>query len=171
MTNSGDDTVTVLNTGTYATVGEPIAVGDEPDGVAISPDGGTVFVAQRGGGIAVIDANTAEVVDTIDDSLRAVADHDRPSTAGAAFVTNHASDSVTAFSPAGGSVLGSPIPVGTEPTGIASTPSGSFVYAASAVDGSLTQIDTGIDTADRGAARLPRRDRGRDHARTGSRAT
>ena len=69
VTNSGDDTVTVLNTGTYATVGDPIAVGDEPDGVAVTPDGGTVFVAQRGGGIAVINANTAEVVDTIDDSL------------------------------------------------------------------------------------------------------
>ena len=144
VTNSGDDTVTVLNTGTYATVGDPIAVGDEPDGVAVTPDGGTVFVAQRGGGIAVINANTAEVVDTIDDSLGPSRITIGPR-GGRAFVTNHASDSVSAFSPGGGSFLGSPIPVGTEPTGIASTPSGSFVYAASAADGSLTQIDTGIE--------------------------
>ena len=144
VTNSGDDTVTVLNTGTYATVGDPIAVGDEPDGVAVTPDGGTVFVAQRGGGIAVINANTAEVVDTIDDSLGPSRITIGPR-GGRAFVTNHASDSVSAFSPGGGSFLGSPIPVGTEPTGIAATPSGSFVYSASAADGSLTQIDTGIE--------------------------
>ena len=144
VTNSGDDTVTVFNAAAFATMGEPIPVGDEPDGVAISPDGGTVFVAQRGGDISVIDANTREVVDTIDDSFGPSRITIGPSGA-RAFVTNHNSDTVTAFSPASRTVIGAPIPVGSEPTGIASTPNGSFAYAASAVDGSLTQIDTGID--------------------------
>jgi YVTN family beta-propeller protein len=144
VTNSGDDTVTVLNTATFRPVGEPIPVGKEPDGVAIAPDGSTAFVAQRGGDISVIDTNSAEVIDTIDDSfgpsrITVTPDGRR------AFVTNHLSDSVTAFSPAGRTVIGSPIPVGTEPTGVATVPSGSFAYAASAVDGTLTQIDTSID--------------------------
>jgi YVTN family beta-propeller protein len=144
VTNSGDDTVTVLNTGTFQPVGDPIPVGKEPDGVAITPDGGTAFVAQRGGDISVIDTNSAEVVDTIDDSFGpsriAITQDGRR-----AFVTNHLSDSVTAFSPASRSVIGTPIAVGSEPTGIGATPNGSFAYAASAVDGTLTQIDTGLD--------------------------
>ena len=93
----------------------------------------------------MINANTAEVVDTIDDSLRPVADHDRPERgARPSSPTTPRTRSPRSARPRG-SFLGSPIPVGTEPTGIASTPSGSFAYAASAVDGSLTQIDTGID--------------------------
>jgi YVTN family beta-propeller protein len=144
VTNSGDDTVTVLSTGTFGPVGGPIPVGKEPDGVAISPDGGTAFVAQRGGGISVIDTNSAAVVDTITDSFGPSRITIGPR-GGRAFVTNRASDTVTAFSPAGRTVVGSPISVGTEPTGIATEPSGSFAYAASAVDGTLTRIDTGID--------------------------
>ena len=120
VTNSGDDTVTVLDASAFAPVGEPIPVGDEPDGVAISPDGGTVFVAQRGGDISIINANTREVVDTIDDSFGPSRITIGPSGA-RAFVTNHASDTVTAFSPPSRTVVGAPIPVGSEPTGIAST--------------------------------------------------
>jgi YVTN family beta-propeller protein len=144
VTNSGDDTVTVLNTATFGPVGEPIPVGKEPDGVAISTDGGTAFVAQRGGEISVIDTNRAEVVGTIDDSfgpsrITMTPDGRR------GFVTNHAADTVTAFSPASHTVIGTPISVGEEPTGIATLPDGSSVYAASAVSGSLTQIDPSID--------------------------
>ena len=144
VTNSGEDTVTVLSTATFGTVGAPIPVGPEPDGVAISPDGGRIFVAQRGGGISVIAASSASVVDSIDDSFGPSRITITPN-GGRGFVTNHGSDSVTAFSPITDNVVGSPISVGSEPTGIATGPSGSFSYAASATDGSLTQIDTGID--------------------------
>jgi YVTN family beta-propeller protein len=144
VTNSGDDTVSVLNTATFTPVGKPIPVGKEPDGVAISIDGGSAFVAQRGGGIAVIDTNRAQVVETIDDSFgpsRITLTPDGRQ----GFVTNHSAETVTAFSPAARTVIGQPIEVGAEPTGIATLPNGSFLYAASAVDGSLTQIDPSID--------------------------
>ena len=144
VTNSGDGTVTVLDTGTYGPVGQPIPVGKEPDGVAISPDGGTAFVAQRGGEISVIDTNTAQVVGTIDDSLGPSRITMGPR-GGRAFVTNHLGNTVTAFNPATQTVVGPPISVGNEPTGIATLPNDSFAYAASAVDGTLTQIDTSID--------------------------
>ncbi len=143
VTNSGDDTVTVLNTASFGPVGEPIPVGKEPDGVAISPDGGAAFVAQRGGDISVIDANSATVVDTITDALGPSRLTIGPR-GGRAFVTNSASSSVTAFNPASRTVVGAPISVGTEPAGIASDPSGSFAYAASPVESTLTQIDAGI---------------------------
>ena len=163
VTNSGDDTVTVLNTATFGPVGEPIPVGKEPDGVAISPDGGSAFVAQRGGGIAVIDTNTAQVVETIDDSfgpsrITMTPDGRR------GFVTNHGSDTVTAFSPGARTVLGSADP-GRDRTDRDrdATPNGSFAYAASAVDG-IADPDRHLDRpADRGAARIPRGDGGRVH--------
>jgi YVTN family beta-propeller protein len=144
VTNSGDETVTVLDTGSFAPVGKPIPVGKEPDGVAISTDGASAFVAQRGGGISVIDTTSGQVVETIDDTfgpsrITMTPDGRR------GFVTNHLAETVTAFSPAGRSVIGSPIQVGVEPTGIATMPNGSSIYAASAVDGTLTQIDPSID--------------------------
>jgi YVTN family beta-propeller protein len=144
VTNSGDDTVTVLNTANFAQVGEPIEVGKEPDGVAISTDGGSAFVAQRGGGIAVIDTTTGKVVETIDDTLGPSRITMAPD-GGRGFVTNRMAETVTVFSPAARTQVGSPIQVGAEPTGIATLPDGSFAYAASPVDGTLTQIDTSID--------------------------
>ena len=143
VANSGDDTVSVLSTATFGPVGEPIPVGKEPDGVTISTDGGSAFVALRGGGIAVIDTNTAQVVETIDDSfgpsrITMTPDGRR------GFVTNHGAETVTAFSPGARTVIGPPIQVGAEPTGIATLPSGSFAYAASAADDNLIQIDTSI---------------------------
>jgi YVTN family beta-propeller protein len=144
VANSGDETVTVLNAVTYSQVGQPIKVGKEPDGVAISPDGGTAFVAQRGGDISVIDTSSEKVVGTIEDSLGPSRITMAPR-GGRAFVTNHAGDTVTVFNPATQSVVGSPITVGNEPTGIAMVPNNPVAYAASAVDGSLTQIDTSID--------------------------
>ncbi|HEY7255425.1 MAG TPA: PKD domain-containing protein [Solirubrobacterales bacterium] len=145
VTDSGDDTVTVLNTATFAPVGDPIPVGEEPDGIAISPDGGTAFVAQRGGGIGVIDTNTAQMVDTIEDSLGPSRIAMTPD-GRRGLVTNHLAETVTAFSPAARAAIEPPIQIGAEPTGIAAFPNGSFAYAASAVDGNVTQIDTSIDS-------------------------
>ena len=144
VTNSGDDTVSVLNTATFGPVGGPIPVGKEPDGVAFSIDGGSAFVAQRGGGIAVIDTNRSEVVETIDDSFGPSRITMTPD-GRQGFVTNHAAETVTAFSPSARTVIGQPIEVGAEPTGIATLPNGSFAYAASTADGTLTQIDPSID--------------------------
>ncbi len=163
MTNSGDETVTVLNTGTFAPVGAPIPVGKEPDGVAISPDGGTAFVAQRGGEISIIDTNTAQVVGTIDDSfgpsrITIGPDGDR------AFVTNHLADTVTAFNPASHNLIGTPIPVGNEPTGHRD-PSRRLLRLRRQRGRRNPDPDRHLDRpAGRGAARLPRRDRGRVRA-------
>lgn len=143
VANAGDDTVSVIDTATNAVSGAPIAVGEEPDGIAFSSEGGgSVFVAQRkGGNVAVLSAATRAVTGTITDALGpdqiAIGPH-----GGRAYVTNGGSSSVTAFDPANGKLSGAPIPVGTQPSGIAIGPSGTLAYAAGKGNGTLTPILT-----------------------------
>ena len=61
----GDDTVSVIDTATN-TVTATIPVGHEPFGVAVHPDGSTVYVTNSGDGtISVIDTATNTVITTI----------------------------------------------------------------------------------------------------------
>jgi YVTN family beta-propeller protein len=63
VANAGDDTVTIIDTQTHAPVGEPIPVGDNPQSIAITPDGAYAFVANQGADtVSVIDLSTAAVV-------------------------------------------------------------------------------------------------------------
>jgi YVTN family beta-propeller protein len=143
VANSGDDTVTVLSTSTYGPVGAPIEVGKEPEGIAVSPDGGAVFVAQRGGDIGIINANTGTFVGSIPDAAGPSRLTMGPR-GGRGFVTNMTGNSVTVFNPVTHAVVAEPISVGTEPAGIAIEPDGSVAFAASPVDGTLTQIDASL---------------------------
>ncbi|MGA8746814.1 MAG: PKD domain-containing protein [Solirubrobacterales bacterium] len=142
VANSGDDTVSVIDTATNSVSGPPIGVGEEPDGIAISAEGGSIFIAQRkGGNIAVLSAATRSLTGTVPDALGpdqiAIGPH-----GGRAYVTNSSSNTVTAFDPTNGQVSGTPIPVGSQPSGIAIGSSGTVVYAAGSGDGTLTPILT-----------------------------
>ncbi|MFA7522924.1 MAG: YncE family protein [Halothiobacillaceae bacterium] len=65
ITNGGDNTVSVIDTATNA-VTATVAVGSQPDGVAVSPDGTRVYVANYiDGTVSVIDTATNAVVDTV----------------------------------------------------------------------------------------------------------
>ncbi len=66
---------------------------------------------------------------------------------GRAFVTNSGSSSVTVFDPASGALIGGPIPVGLQPSGIAIAPNGVFAYAAALGGNTLTPIATSTDVA------------------------
>jgi DNA-binding beta-propeller fold protein YncE len=59
VTNSGDGTVSVINTGANppAVVGMPITMGISPQAVAVTPDGKHAYVANAGG-------NTVSVIAT-----------------------------------------------------------------------------------------------------------
>ena len=52
VANSGSNTVSVINPSTNMTSGAAINVGSKPEGMAVSPDGGTVYVVNRGNGTA-----------------------------------------------------------------------------------------------------------------------
>ena len=48
ITNSGDNTVSVISTATNTVIGLPIKVGNFPWGVAVSPGGSRVYVGNQG---------------------------------------------------------------------------------------------------------------------------
>ncbi|MCX2930783.1 beta-propeller fold lactonase family protein [Mycobacterium sp. CVI_P3] len=65
LATDGDGTVTVLDTATNTVVGDPIAVGEFPIGLAFSADSKLLFVANRGyDSVAVIDTSTNTLADT-----------------------------------------------------------------------------------------------------------
>ncbi|MGB7588847.1 MAG: PKD domain-containing protein [Solirubrobacterales bacterium] len=144
VANAGNDTVTVISTATNGIIGAPVSVGKEPDGIAISPDGHLALIAQRGGNVSIIDTSSNAVVGSVLDALGPAQIAIGPR-GGRAFVTNRDSNSVTAFNPVNGSVIGGPITVGKEPDGIAIGPNGLYAYAASPADGTLTPIDTSLN--------------------------
>jgi YVTN family beta-propeller protein len=66
VANSGDGTVSVIDTAANAVVGTPIPVGKEPFGVAVTPDGKHAYDANRGSNnVSVIDTATNMVVATV----------------------------------------------------------------------------------------------------------
>jgi len=63
ITNSGDNTVSVIDTATNTVVGSPITVGSLPFGVAVTPDSSKVYVGNSvDGTVSVIDTATNTVV-------------------------------------------------------------------------------------------------------------
>ena len=63
VTNTVADTVSVINTATNLVVGSPIAVGINPNGVAITPNGAFAYVTNYADGtVSVIDTATNSVV-------------------------------------------------------------------------------------------------------------
>jgi YVTN family beta-propeller protein len=63
ITNSGDGTVSVIDTATNTVVGSPITVGTAPFGVAVTSDGSKVYVTNQGSNnVSVIATATNTVV-------------------------------------------------------------------------------------------------------------
>src|SRR6516165_10061549 len=66
ITNSGDNTVSVIDTATNTVVGSPITVGSLPFGVAVTPDSSKVYVGNSvGGTVSVIDTATNTVTGSL----------------------------------------------------------------------------------------------------------
>ena len=107
VTNSGSDSVTPIDLAT-GTAGTPILVGDNPAGVAITPDGATAYVTNRGSdNVTPIDlaTGTAGTPITVGDNPAGVAITPDGATA---YVTNRGSDNVTPIDLATGTA-GTPI--------------------------------------------------------------
>lgn len=78
ITNSGDNTVSVISTATKLLVGLPIPVGSQPQGVAVTADGSKVYVANGGGNISAIDTATNTVIATVPLIIPGVEVHPSP---------------------------------------------------------------------------------------------
>ena len=139
IANSGDGTVSVINT-TTNTVVNTISVGRKPFGVAITPDGSKVYIANSGD-------NTVSVINTATNTVTGSPIAVGTDPVGVAvtpdgktvYVTNQGDGTVSVISTATNTVIGSAIDVGCPiancgrkttniPSGIAVTPDGSKVY-------------------------------------------
>src|SRR5260370_36849600 len=67
ITNTFDNTVSVISTATNTVVGLPIPVGNFPFGVAVSPDGSRVYVGNQGGYQGL--PNTVSAIDTLTNAV------------------------------------------------------------------------------------------------------
>ncbi|HET6731679.1 Ig-like domain-containing protein, partial [Mycobacterium sp.] len=122
-----------------------IAVGNFPTGVAVSPDGSTVYVTNFGdlssGGntVSVIDAATNTVVATITVGGNPANVAVSPNGA-TAYVTNLDDGTVSVIDTATNSVTAT-ITVGDLPDGVAVSPDGAHVYVTNADDDTVSIID------------------------------
>jgi predicted alpha-1,2-mannosidase len=134
----------VLQDGTTTLVpATPIPVQANPDGIAMSPDGSTVYVTCQGA-----DANSVVPINTATNTAGtpipvgqvplgiAVSPNGKD-----AYVADYGSDNVDVIDLSSGTVVAT-IPVGSEPYGVAVTPDGSTVYVSNYGDDTVTPIDT-----------------------------
>jgi YVTN family beta-propeller protein len=129
VTRFGAGSVSVIDTTTNTTVGDPIEVGALPEGISIAPDGTRAYVANNGGNsVSVIDTSTKTTVGnpiSIGDAPWGAAVTAEGSRV---YVTNSEGNSVSVIDTATSETSGDPIGVGSGPRGIAVTPDGSRAY-------------------------------------------
>ncbi len=144
VANEAGGSVTPIDTATN-TAGPAIAVGTEPEAVAITPDGQTAYVANFGSStVTPIDTalnTTGGMAIPVGADPKAVAITPDGRTA---YIANYVGDTVTPIDTATNKA-GPAIPVGTAPKAVAVTPDGRTVYVISFYN--VTPIDIATNTA------------------------
>ena len=142
VANLGSNTVSVVDVASQ-TVVATIAVGDNPDGVATTPDGTRAYVANfLSDNVSVIDTATNTVASTIDVGSGPVGIAVSPDGT-FAYVTNRGSNTVTVIRVDTNAPL-TTLPVGAGPNAIAITPDGKFAYVTNSFTkspGTVSVID------------------------------
>jgi YVTN family beta-propeller protein len=145
VANGGSSSVSVIDTGTDQVVGQPIAVGLGPFGVAVTPDARTAYVTNIDvGQVHALDTSTKQVVGAPilvgggPYGIAVTPDGTR------AYTATNGQEAVAVID-TGTNFVGPPIPVVGEPGGIAITPDGSRAYVASIDSGTISVIDTGTN--------------------------
>ncbi|MER6979811.1 serine/threonine-protein kinase [Streptomyces carpinensis] len=139
----GPASVSVIDTATNRTVGNPIDVGDKPYEVAVSPDGRLAYTANFGSdSVSVIDTATNRTVgNPIHVGKKPVGVTVSPDGRWV-YVANAGSDSVSVIDTATNRTVGNPIHVGKTPYGVAVSQDGGRAYVANAGSASVSVIDT-----------------------------
>ncbi|HEY6347720.1 MAG TPA: YncE family protein [Bryobacteraceae bacterium] len=145
VANFGSDNVSVIDTSNN-TVIATVMVGTQPQGIAVTPDGASVYVANCGGDVWVIDTASNKVATKFlagacPTGVAITPDGTR------AYVTLDNANSVAVIDTSSNTVI-TKIPVGIAPGGIAITPDGTRVYVANVGTGSssVSVIDTSSNT-------------------------
>jgi YVTN family beta-propeller protein len=136
--------VTPIDTATNH-AGTPINVGAGPNGIAITPDGRTAYVAN-------FDSDTVTLIDTATNTpATTLTGFDRPSAiaitpdGSTAYVANWLTGTVTPVRTATNRRR-TPIPVGAEPYDIAVTPDGTTAYVSNLDANTVTPFDVATGT-------------------------
>ncbi|MCS6805011.1 MAG: hypothetical protein RMM98_04685 [Acidobacteriota bacterium] len=144
VTNTGDDSVSVIDLSTGAPLATPISVGPSPSALAISPDQQRVFVANaQTNTVSVIDTETRRVVATTVlgqasvravgvtvglDGQRAFVTHPRGNTVYTVHTASNARDDL--------------FPMSGQPSGLAwIMKAGPFLYVSTPADRGVTSVD------------------------------
>lgn len=118
-----------------------IRVGNRPVGIAVHPNMGRLYVANKDSdSVSVVDtsSNTQVKVIPVGREPAGVAAHPAGTFA---YVTNSADGTMSAIDTATDAVVAT-VPVGMMPWGIAASPDGTRVYVANTTSGSLSVVDT-----------------------------
>lgn len=147
ITNGGTNTVSIIDTDSN-TVISTITVGNNPYGVAVTPDASAVWIT-RSGGVKVYSTITGNEASFSPISLTGVLGGVAISPDGSmAFVANNATGKVHIYNTATGAELSySPVVVGGGPNGIAVTPDGTKVFVANTSSGTVSAFNTSNGTS------------------------
>lgn len=128
------------------TAGTPVAVGSQPVGVAITPDGETAYVADFGSdSVTPIDTATNTAGPPIAAGTQPTGIAITPD-GRTAYVTNRGSDSVTPIDTAT-NTAGAPIPTSVDfPFAVAAAPDGKTLYVGGEGNDDVAVIDTATNT-------------------------
>jgi len=122
-----------------------IAVGPNPLGIAITPDGASLYASVQGSNqVAVIDTNQRIVLTDIPVGQQPTGIALTPDGA-RAYVANRADNTVSVINTATNTVIAS-IPVGQYPQLLSVSPDGSRLYIANTNGGSVSIVDTGTNS-------------------------
>ena len=145
VTNYNDNTVSVIATSSN-TVVATVAVGDNPYGVALTPDGSHAYVDNSSDNtVSVIATSSNTVVATVgvgNDPIGVAVTPDGTR----AYVANLGDNTVSVIATSSNTVIGTPIAVGSNPYGIAITPDGTRAYVPNATDDTVSVIATSSNT-------------------------
>jgi YVTN family beta-propeller protein len=148
VSNTSDNTVSMIDTQTLAEILPRIPVGRRPQGLAVSPNGKRLYVVHESDNrVFVVNATTGAVIGQVF----------IPPTTGASakdvlvspdnrfvYVANYANGSVDVISAANGSVHS--IPAAAGPRRLAITPDGAYVLAADYLGDMVTVVDTSTNS-------------------------
>ena len=124
VTNRDDDNVTVVNLTTRQFVTH-VAVGDGPEGMAVSPDGARLYVASKSGSATVINTGDNSIMGSIIGGRPVyIAVHPNGLTA---YATNFDDGTVSVIDTVNRTITKT-ISVGSGPVGVAVSGNGEFVY-------------------------------------------
>jgi YVTN family beta-propeller protein/autotransporter-associated beta strand protein len=145
ITNTTNNTISVIATATNQVVGSPIAVGTNPVGVAVSPDGTTLYVTNiTSDTVSVINATTRAVTTTVAVGTSPFGVSVSPDGSKAYIVNEAGGGTVSVINTATQTVIAT-IGIGGAPLSVAITPDGTRAYVANQ-SGSVSVIDTATES-------------------------